>query len=352
MTKNEQVLSPPRRVIRALYSHTAHQPEELSFSQGDFFHVVGNEEDKDWYEATNPVTGQRGYVPVTFFQVVDKTSSSKHSHSHSHSSHHSHSSRHQQKQRSSNQSLEDSGIDSGSYTDSASPQYSNRSPIGSHSSVHSASLPKCPPLYGVVLYDFAAERPDELESKSNDAILVIAQSNPEWYVAKPIGRLGGPGLIPVSYIEIRDMVTGKAIDVAKYLRETGTAIPRVEEWKKQTMEYKANSIPLGRIDANEAPQHQYPPQQQHPSHQIHPQHQQHQQQQHHHHQQQQQQHATARRQHQSMPQPQPQHHHPKTASHQHPDHHGGHHGPTLQDLKNKVSRDMRSQRNPSQDLRV
>ena len=55
-------------------------------------------------------------------------------------------------------------------------------------------------VYGVVQYDFNAERPDELEAKAGEAIVVIAQSNPEWFVAKPIGRLGGPGLIPVSFI--------------------------------------------------------------------------------------------------------------------------------------------------------
>ena len=66
-------------------------------------------------------------------------------------------------------------------------------------------------VYGVVMYDFKAERPDELEAKEGEAIIVIAQSNPEWFVAKPITRLGGPGLIPVAFIEIRDMTTGKAV---------------------------------------------------------------------------------------------------------------------------------------------
>lgn len=47
--------------------------------------------------------------------------------------------------------------------------------------------------YGIVLYDFIAERPDELECKANEAIIVIAQSNKEWYVAKPIARLGRAG---------------------------------------------------------------------------------------------------------------------------------------------------------------
>jgi bud emergence protein 1 len=59
------------------------------------------------------------------------------------------------------------------------------------------------PLYGVVLYDFVAERPDELQANTGESIIVIAQSNQEWFVAKRTGRLGGPGLIPVSYVQIR-----------------------------------------------------------------------------------------------------------------------------------------------------
>ncbi|ODQ67044.1 Phox-like protein, partial [Nadsonia fulvescens var. elongata DSM 6958] len=102
-------------------------------------------------------------------------------------------------------------------------------------------------LYGVVLYDFVAERPDELDAKEGDAIIVIAQSNHEWIVAKPIGKLGGPGLIPISYIQIRNTVSGQDIDdVEEAIRKAG--VPKVEEWKRMTAEYKASSIPLGRFD--------------------------------------------------------------------------------------------------------
>lgn len=38
-------------------------------------------------------------------------------------------------------------------------------------------------LYAVVQYDFAAERPDELDAKAGEPIIVIAQSNHEWYVS-------------------------------------------------------------------------------------------------------------------------------------------------------------------------
>ncbi|KAG9327594.1 hypothetical protein KVV02_003839 [Mortierella alpina] len=231
-------LAPPRKVIKALYDYNAQTSEELSFVKGDFFHVVGNEDDEDWYEACNPITGARGYVPVTYFQILEKTGGGGGGSGGG-------------RQRNSNQSLDDSGNDSGSFTEPM-PQYHSQplpyqhgshqhppqhshalsnggglaSPALSQKSLSSPSLPKCQPLYGIVLYDFGAERTDELDCKVGDAILVIAQSNEEWYVAKPIGRLGGPGLIPVSFVEIRDMVTGKPINVPEMLRQTGTMIPR------------------------------------------------------------------------------------------------------------------------------
>lgn len=103
-------------------------------------------------------------------------------------------------------------------------------------------------VYGVVQYDFQAERPDELEAKAGEAIIVIAQSNPEWFVAKPIGRLGGPGLIPVSFLELRDMQSGQAVtDPLEAVNRAG--VPKVEEWKKMTAEYKNSSITLGKIDS-------------------------------------------------------------------------------------------------------
>lgn len=102
-------------------------------------------------------------------------------------------------------------------------------------------------VYGIVQYDFNAERPDELEAKAGEAIIVIAQSNPEWFVAKPIGRLGGPGLIPVSFIEIRDMSTGDAVsDVQGVVARAG--VPKVEEWKRMVADYKNSSITLGKFE--------------------------------------------------------------------------------------------------------
>ena len=92
-----------------------------------------------------------------------------------------------------------------------------------------------------------AERPDELEAKAGDPISVVAQSNREWFVAKPIGRLGRPGLIPVSFVEVRDPITNQPIRDVNTLIDQG-ALPKVEEWKRQMLNYKATSISLGVLD--------------------------------------------------------------------------------------------------------
>lgn len=107
-------------------------------------------------------------------------------------------------------------------------------------------------FYAIVQFDFVAERPDELDAKAGEPISVVAQSNREWFVAKPIGRLGGPGLIPAAFVELRDPATGRQMseeEVAN-LMDRGV-LPRVDEWKRATMEYKASSIPLGVIETTQ-----------------------------------------------------------------------------------------------------
>ncbi|KAF2662358.1 hypothetical protein K491DRAFT_175474 [Lophiostoma macrostomum CBS 122681] len=238
--KDAIAIVPPKKVIKALYDYT--HPDQgpnsgyLSFSQGDFLHVVGREDDENWYEACNPLHNTRGLVPVTYFEPVGKT-------------------------------VRDSGDSTKSMTpnqpnapnaphDSGYAERSMASPNSSEAPSNS-SLRMSKTLgrgsgamvYGIVMYDFKAERPDELEAKEGEAIIVIAQSNPEWFVAKPITRLGGPGLIPVSFIEIRDMTTGKAVsDTQEAVSRAG--VPKVEEWKKMAADYKNGSIPLGKLEAN------------------------------------------------------------------------------------------------------
>ncbi|KAI6547630.1 hypothetical protein MCOR04_011691 [Pyricularia oryzae] len=237
--KSAVAIVPPKKVIRALYDYEAQSTQELSFSRGDFFHVIGRENDTDWYEACNPaLPDARGLVPVAFFQALGRT------------------------ERDSAQSDtfvtrtsapvpsknpdHDSGYAETSAPVPSTPGFSNRDSKSGKSGAM---------VYGIVMYDFQAERADELQAQAGEAIIVIAQSNPEWFVAKPIGRLGGPGLIPVSFIEIRDMASNTPVpDPEGAVRRAG--IPRVEEWKKMAAEYKNSSITLGKFEVGGAPQQQ------------------------------------------------------------------------------------------------
>lgn len=197
----------------------------LSFSAGDFLHVVGRENDADWYEACNPLIGSRGLVPVAYFDAVER------------------------------QVFRQSGCSFASENPNAPHDsgYAERtaipggSPTSDSRNIRLSKINRTGAMvYGMVMYDFKAERPDELEAREGEAIIVIAQSDPEWFVAKPITRLGGPGLIPASFIEIRDMVTGKPVpNPQEAIHRAG--VPKVEEWKKMAAEYKNGSIPLGKI---------------------------------------------------------------------------------------------------------
>jgi len=102
-------------------------------------------------------------------------------------------------------------------------------------------------FYAVVLHDFVAERADELDAKAGDPISVVAQSNREWFVAKPIGRLGRPGLIPVTFVEVRDPASNMPIPDVEALMDRGD-LPRVEDWKRAMFNYKQSSIALGTLD--------------------------------------------------------------------------------------------------------
>ncbi|GAA5879983.1 hypothetical protein JCM16303_004426 [Sporobolomyces ruberrimus] len=273
--------APPKRVIRAIASYKASTPQELNFEEGDFFHVVSDEGGEDWFDAANPMTGARGLVPADHFQVLGRNVRENPL------------SGQASKKSSTGASSGGSGGagGSGSHSSWGKPggggggaQFQN-SPYGNGNSTSpppsaaaapaglgrpiSSSSPRHQPLYGVVQYDFVAERADELDAKRGEPIIVIAQSNHEWFVAKPIGRLGGPGLIPVAFVEIQDMSTGKPVEnVAELIKSA--VVPKVEEWKKMTADYKSASIPLGRFDFASQPEppveQPQPPQQQHFSH--------------------------------------------------------------------------------------
>ncbi|KAL9937355.1 hypothetical protein V8E36_003764 [Tilletia maclaganii] len=247
---------PPSKVIRATRDYRAHQPNELSFAKGDFFHVLNDSTHPEWFEAVNPITNARGHVPAAYFDVLTKTA------------------------RPGLQTLPGpqsppiggpmGGLGGGGMAGpgSLSPDAGGFGGMGppSGANIGAGALPGgvgkggAGGLYAVVKYDFDAERPDELQSKAGDSIIIIAQSNFEWFVARPIGKLGGPGLIPVAFVEIRDMVTGRPVDNVEEMIQNGF-IPKVEEWKRMKADNTKNAIPLGRFDFNGPPGPGQPPHQ-------------------------------------------------------------------------------------------
>ncbi|PNY25295.1 Protein scd2/ral3 [Tolypocladium capitatum] len=114
-------------------------------------------------------------------------------------------------------------------------------------------------LHATVNYTFTADagRPDELSAGKDEPLIIIAQSNSEWVVAKPIGRLGGPGLIPIGFINIYDQASYRTDpptpveDALEALKKAG--VPTVEEWKRMAAQYKNSSITLGKFDAARSP---------------------------------------------------------------------------------------------------
>ncbi|KIJ70458.1 hypothetical protein HYDPIDRAFT_172271 [Hydnomerulius pinastri MD-312] len=200
---------PPQKVIRAIAPYRPQAPQQLPFQKGDFFYVTGDpDNDSPWYEAHNPVSGARGLVPKNMFEEFCKSPTSVRA---------------------------------------------SRISVGLNSPISPVTSPKSPKthvFYAVVLHDFVAERADELDAKAGDPISVVAQSNREWFVAKPIGRLGRPGLIPASFVEVRDPATNLPIEDIDSLMDRGD-LPKVEDWKKAMINYKQNSISLGVIEDNQ-----------------------------------------------------------------------------------------------------
>ncbi|KAJ3743392.1 scd2/ral3 [Lentinula detonsa] len=219
VSKPASAVTPPQKVIRATADYRPQAPQELSFKKGDFFYVLRDVDNRgSWYEAHNPISGARGLVPKALFEEFSKTSVS-----------------------------------------SRISQGTSLGNINIPTGVRSSDVPLTPKsptksqvFYAIVLHDFEAERADELDAKRGDAITVVAQSNREWFVAKPIGRLGRPGLIPVSFVEIHDPTTGRAVPDVNALMDRGD-LPKVEDWKRAMFHYKQNSIALGVIDAPTVP---------------------------------------------------------------------------------------------------
>lgn len=230
------VNSSPTKVIKALYDYRPQGPKELQFEKGDFFHVLEAPLEVDqhgWYEATNPMTNQRGMVPKLYFEVFNRSG-------------------HQSQAG----TLGSQRVSGGSVLAAPSQPYD----IG-QGSLHNIqqqtiqNLQQNGPqarenrtLYAVTLFDFRAEREDELDIVPGEHLVICAHHDYEWFIAKPINRLGGPGLVPASYVKIVDKYNPLAqMDAGNDMVSVIThfRIPTVEEWKELTAIYQASTHPTG-----------------------------------------------------------------------------------------------------------
>ncbi|GAV53666.1 hypothetical protein ZYGR_0AK01680 [Zygosaccharomyces rouxii] len=195
LRKDSRSALSPEKWIRAISSYRSQTPKEVSFTEGEVFVVL--EEEREWYQALNPSTKKQGLVPRGYFEPADR----------------------------------------------------NRS-ISRHASMMSqqSDISKMGILYAIVLYDFQAEKGDELTSYAGENLFICAHHNFEWFIAKPIGRLGGPGLVPVGFVSIIDITTGYATgnDVKDDINFVN--LPTVQEWKTNIARYKASNISLGSVE--------------------------------------------------------------------------------------------------------
>ncbi|KAG7195100.1 bud emergence protein 1 [Scheffersomyces spartinae] len=225
------LLQSPKKVIRALYDYEPQGPRELRFKKGDFFHVLNDDEDtianqNGWCEATNPMTQTTGMVPMVYFEVFNR----------------------------SRPSIVTDNKNNNNNGDRTSPMDRHSSSNSSNSSSGVKLRNSNQALYALTLYPFRAERDDELDVDPGENLVICAHHEYEWFIAKPINRLGGPGLVPVSYVKIIDLTNPLATsstssnsdeDIRKLI--DNFKIPTVEQWKVQTAKYQASTIPLGSI---------------------------------------------------------------------------------------------------------
>lgn len=189
--------------------------------------MIGNENDPEWYEATNPSKNQRGMVPVPYFEVFGKT------------------------RPISNQNNTNDLMSRPTASPSSNKKLSTDSMPNSQLSSRSSSSNT---LYAIVLYQFKAERSDELDVNIGENIILCAHHNYEWFIAKPIDRLGGPGLVPVSYVSVINILTGNSTGNEVIDDINGANLPTVDEWKNKNARYKASSIPLGNVEEDSVQQ--------------------------------------------------------------------------------------------------
>ncbi|KAI3316616.1 hypothetical protein HD806DRAFT_423298 [Xylariaceae sp. AK1471] len=72
----------------------------------------------------------------------------------------------------------------------------------------------------IASWDFSSERADELDCQAGQVLMPVAMTDgDEWVVAKPVDRLSGPGLVPISYMTLISRTGDRHTSQDEILRE-------------------------------------------------------------------------------------------------------------------------------------
>lgn len=224
-------LNAPTEVAQAINSHIARNNNELSFKKGDFFHVISNLPLSDGtIEIFDPVNNVHGKAPLNCFKLFEKT---------------------HRPNDSDNRISNDNNNNTSSSNNNSHSRHVSSNSLNSNSLRSTSSTKKDPigNLFGVVLYDFKAERSDELSVNAGDSIFICAHHDYEWYIAKFLNKVGEVGLVPVSYVQLIDAVTRIPYKESPKSIIDHEHLPTVDEWKLLKNKHKASSRSVGQHDS-------------------------------------------------------------------------------------------------------
>lgn len=214
ITNMNSPFNAPTEVAQATRYHQARNAGELSFKKGDFFYLTKNDNvaPDGTIEIFDPSKNIKGRAPAACFKIFEKTHNSAGS-----------------EQTPSSSSF-------------PSPVVNKRQVSTSSSNLTAKPLGS---LFGVVLYDFNAERSDELSVQTGEIINICAHHDYEWYIAKFLNKVGEVGLVPVAYVQLIDAVTRIPFNESPREIINREGLPTVDEWKALKNKHKASTKSVG-----------------------------------------------------------------------------------------------------------